>query len=848
MKMKRTLAGLAAGLVAVSAMATAVSADQESINLHYDLRTKVTTKEEARATLTENWVQTTGTQVYKATPKITATQTPTIYKKLNNAQATKNDIPAMIFGFDGAYTKAVDYNSGVDKLGDITDAVFTFTCAPKQFSWSYFDSKSYSTITVTDRIPISLGVVDADNYGHICTSLEIGEIVRVTGNAAYDKNDNVVAYLANRATLTATTTLKYTTDATKASEDTSWNYVPDGGVYKDMIDTNNDGTPDFKIFDGKQVRVPVSFTNYVKTELIENATPVAAEYEVTGYNIANGESRVWYVSGNDELLSGVKVASAADAVQFVQESAGSSDTAASGTMQQGSKAGQSYSGIYWFNGGGTYGYAFFSDSGKTASAGDPNAKVMISYIRGDEDNYYESPMSNELELGKFNLELLGYSWEAGDFVKGTSDPYYNVEEAYGFTQVSAAITYKTNGFFDENLISGWTNLHDQLSANYYFTGMDLSWLGIAYTSESSQQAKRLISGAYSTTSAIDNITYGIIAGVISKAGEKKDHYYPLWTCDAVRPYYSTSAGYTNGDINKPIASGTLLYTNDVIAAIRRSGVGTSPLSVINDAIANDLDVQFTFTTSNYHVGTTATHAVYQWANIGEGFDYDIKNSWYKTAFGQHLYANKYSTVASPYSGASFTPAYTYNASDATSDMYGSYSSAWAQNLVSAGLVVNSELTMQLNDTKKLVWNENQLTFNWFDVTDETKITRANQLLTTMLLYTPVDWFWDSLDVVVIEPEEEEDVNAGEGIEEDGEVLDEEIEEEEIEEEEEEEEDWEEEEEEEEPEIEEPEVEETEVEVVEVAPVASPKTGNSPIALAVIPVALAAAAVVAKKRG
>jgi DNA repair exonuclease SbcCD nuclease subunit len=185
-------------------------------------------------------------------------------------------------------------------------------------------------------------------------------------------------------------------------------------------------------------------------------------------------------------------------------------------------------------------------------------------------------------------------------------------------------------------------------------------------------------------------------------------------------------------------------------------------------------------------------------------------------------------------------------------MYGSYSSAWAQNLISAGLVVNSELTMQLNDTKKLVWNENQLTFNWFDVTDETKITRANQILTTMLLYTPVDWYWDSLDVTVIEPEEEEDVNAGEGIEEDGEVLDEEIEEEEVEEEEveEEEEDWEEEEveEETEPEIEEVEVEETEAEVVEVAPVASPKTGNSPIALAVIPVALAAAAVVAKKRG
>ena len=50
------------------------------------------------------------------------------------------------------------------------------------------------------------------------------------------------------------------------------------------------------------------------------------------------------------------------------------------------------------------------------------------------------------------------------------------------------------------------------------------------------------------------------------------------------------------------------------------------------------------------------------------------------------------------------------------------------------------------------------------------------------------------------------------------------------------------------EVEEPVVEEVveEAAPVEVAP--SPKTGNAPIALAVIPVALAAAAVVAKKRG
>jgi hypothetical protein len=389
----------------------------------------------------------------------------------------------------------------------------------------------------------------------------------------------------------------------------------------------------------------------------------------------------------------------------------------------------------------------------------------------------------------------------------------------------------------------------------YYTDAELSRLGISSTSEKAQELAHIRDGLISTQRAITEAPgvlttkYGVLGFGSYTPGAKTEKIFPLWTTTEYKTYKAKFPGIDNWDTDyeNGFSAGNIT-TNDVIAAIRRSGIGTSPLSVLNDAIANDLDVQFTFTTAQDHIATINTHAVLQWANPGRAFTYDIKNSWYRTVFGQQLYSNSYSDVASPYTGASFNPKYTYNAGDANSDMYGSYSSAWAQNLISAGLVVNSELTMQLNDTKKLVWNENQLTFNWFDVTDETKITRANQLLTTMLLYTPVDWYWDKLDVLVIEPEEEEDVNAGEGIEEEGDVLDEEIEEEEVEEEEEEEEDWEEEEEEEEPEIEEPEVEETEVEVVEVAPVASPKTGNSPIALAVIPVALAAAAVVAKKRG
>ncbi|MBQ4362378.1 MAG: hypothetical protein II782_00055, partial [Oscillospiraceae bacterium] len=55
MKMKRTLAGLAAGLVAVSAMATAVSADQETINLHYDLRTRIQTIADGTVTIIQTF-------------------------------------------------------------------------------------------------------------------------------------------------------------------------------------------------------------------------------------------------------------------------------------------------------------------------------------------------------------------------------------------------------------------------------------------------------------------------------------------------------------------------------------------------------------------------------------------------------------------------------------------------------------------------------------------------------------------------------------------------------------------------------------------------------------------------
>ena len=268
--------------------------------------------------------------------------------------------------------------------------------------------------------------------------------------------------------------------------------------------------------------------------------------------------------------------------------------------------------------------------------------------------------------------------------------------------------------------------------------------------------------------------------------------------------------------------------NDVINALTARKTNgnryTKPVAVINDAIANHENVVFTFTSFSGYV-TTEESAIYEgWDAAGwrtEGYDtwvspyraygYQVnKFDWYNPNFGQHLYTN-------------LADSYSLFGSDEF-DGYGSYSSAWGVNLFTSALVVNNAITMQLSDTDKFDWNTNTVSFDWNSITADGKITDAKTLLNSMLLYTPVEWYWEYLSVVVGD-DTEEDVAAGEGMEGEGdEIADDEIAEPE--------------------EIVEPE------EVVE--PVKEEEkpapTGNAPVALAVIPVALAAAAIVAKKRG
>lgn len=383
-----------------------------------------------------------------------------------------------------------------------------------------------------------------------------------------------------------------------------------------------------------------------------------------------------------------------------------------------------------------------------------------------------------------------------------------------FTSAVAKVTYEIPAKITKNTYNNWD-----------FTANNLNFLGIDTTGKVTPTLVDINNDLVCKDEAFKAAAGDVLfvkpekySATAMVAGTVEEAVYPFKT--VLNPKYSTRYDVDG----KP----TTVGYNDVVAALksRKSGGNyyTNPIAVINDAIANNEEVTFTFKTFDGYVTTQDSKLYLYWLDEGRAYGWQTsKYDWYNPTFSQHLYTNEYNTY-SPFGSNAY-------------DMYGSYSSAWGTNLFTGAVVINSGLTMQLNQTDKFFWGNDTLSFDWFTLTDEGKITNAKQFLTSMLLYTPVDWYWDSLTVTVGNTEEDS-VDAGEGLEADGDELidDEEIDEiiddivDEI--------------------VEDP-IEETVEEVVEEAPVEaapSPATGNAPVALAVIPVALAAAAVVAKKRG
>ncbi|MDD6990643.1 MAG: hypothetical protein PUI48_02330 [Oscillospiraceae bacterium] len=429
---------------------------------------------------------------------------------------------------------------------------------------------------------------------------------------------------------------------------------------------------------------------------------------------------------------------------------------------------------------------------------------------------------DKFDLSKYDLLALGYSTEEATDAIG-----YKLADVkknnYGVRDAVAKMTYMLPNVVTLNKANGW-GWNSDLSLNQahgvgheFFDEIDKTCLYGEVTMSAEVFAggffdinKTKNSMVKSNTTLISEPTT-IAVGAFT-AGASEEAVWPFKT--TLKP--STTSNYVKKTGNAE---------NNVIDALSSRKAGgnyyTKPVAVLNDAIANHDNVVFTFTSYNGYVATERSHLLNQWVNIDQGYSYKTSDyDWYNPTFSQHLYQDPVVTKNG------------YSAFDSDEfDMYGSYSSAWGINLFTGAVVVNSHLTMQLSDTDTFNWGNNTLSFDWFDITDEGKITDAKTFLTSMLLYTPVDWYWDSLSVVVSD-EEDEDIDVGEGLDGEGEVIDDEepVEDPEI--------------------VEDPEVVE-EPEVTEAAPVEtapSPATGNAPVALAVIPVALAAAAVVAKKRG
>ncbi len=274
------------------------------------------------------------------------------------------------------------------------------------------------------------------------------------------------------------------------------------------------------------------------------------------------------------------------------------------------------------------------------------------------------------------------------------------------------------------------------------------------------------------------------------------------------------------------------------------------MAVINDAVKNSSNVTFKFNTATSGLKYVVEKAdgTINWAKI-----YADKHDWESTSLSGYLDAL---TAANGVDGKVHAIYSSDWDADTSFTKFGQHLYDWfyapentgnagfdwtGTNLFAGALVINEGFTMSLSETDVFDWTETSLSFDWDSIQQNamTDNDYANYIH-SMKLATSTRWYWDSMDLIITQGEAE-DAGADAGVDGDGaEIEEDETGDEEV--------DLGEEEEETEPEEEETEPEETETEPVVDEPASNPTTGNASVALAVIPVALAAAAIVAKKRG
>lgn len=308
---------------------------------------------------------------------------------------------------------------------------------------------------------------------------------------------------------------------------------------------------------------------------------------------------------------------------------------------------------------------------------------------------------------------------------------------------------------------------------------------------------------------------------------------------------ATGSAYTAPTPYKAPFMTQVSNNKDIIAYLETANVnGTDKAyknvrAVLNDAIENFETVTFTFNTAAANVRFaaatgTATNPTVNHDKINKEYNDTLKalasgefivglyaeNDWegvdtYK-AFGDHTYDWFYSPEGTGYTGMDWG----------------------GQNLFAGALIVNEGYTMSLSNTEYFDWTKTSISFDWDAIMDGAATTNNYATyIHSIKLATSNMWFWDSMDVVLVAGEAET-VDADAAAEVDENTIDDDEDDIDADDDD---------------DVEPADDDDDDVDVAPVvdepAPVVSnPPTGNAPVALAVIPVALAAAAIVAKKRG
>ena len=312
--------------------------------------------------------------------------------------------------------------------------------------------------------------------------------------------------------------------------------------------------------------------------------------------------------------------------------------------------------------------------------------------------------------------------------------------------------------------------------------------------------------------------------------------------------YNGKGVVSEADVKKPMKTiaNTTSNTAEIFARLATKGTkdkdnGYKNVSaVINDMVANYDDVVFTFNTATDNVlsdswlagkeswiGNAVNFPGYYVTNV-PGTESWMGDSQFKS-FPQHLY----NLFGDEGTGYTYSDSYAFN------------------NLFNAALVANNGYTMNQSTVTPFEYSKTAVSFSLSDLTGGNSFVSPASSVQTLQLATSSEWYWDSMDVAAYVLAAD-DASTDAGIEDDGadldddaaadddtvadddaadDVADDDVADDDV---------------------ADDDVADDDVAaddtVADDTTDANPATGNAPIALAVIPVALAAAAVVAKKRG